>query len=45
MMIWIVCGHGLTDVRVRARTFSEALEKARLRDPGYCAGYVADDDD
>lgn len=45
MLVWIMSGPGLPDVRVRARTFSEALKKAKLRDPGYCFGYVADDDD
>lgn len=32
-------------VIVHARTFSEALAKARLYDSRYCAGYVVDDDE
>lgn len=45
MLTWEIIGGGLPPVRVRARTFSEALKKARLRDPNYCGGYVVDDDD
>ena len=45
MLWWVIVGPGLKDVRVRARSFGEALAKARLRDPGYCAGYAADDED
>ena len=38
MATWEIVGGDLPPVRVRARTFDEALAKARLRDPGYCAG-------
>lgn len=30
---------------VRARTFGEALAKARMRDPEYNSGYMLDDDE
>lgn len=39
MATWEIVG----GVRVRARTFDEALAKARLRDPGYCAGWVVEE--
>ena len=32
-------------VIIRARTFSEALAKARMRDPEYNSGYMLDDDE
>ena len=34
MATWEIVGGDLPPVRVRARTFDEALAKARLRDPG-----------
>ena len=42
MATWEIVGGDLPPVRVRARTFDEALAKARLRDPGYCAGWVVE---
>lgn len=46
MLTWIIigAGPGLPDLKIRARSFDEALAKARLRDSRYCGGYVADDD-
>lgn len=41
---WVVTGPGLPDLKIRARSFDEALAKARLRDPGYVAGWVDDED-
>lgn len=29
---------------IHARSFDEALAKARLRDPEYCGGYIVDDE-
>ena len=29
---------------IYARSFDEALAKARLRDPAYCGGYIVDDE-
>lgn len=43
-MVWEIIGPNLPTLRIHAETFSEALKKARLRDPKYCAGYAADDD-
>ena len=43
-MTWEIIGPNLPPLRIRAETFSEALKKAKLRSPGYCAGYVIDDD-
>lgn len=37
-------GGNLPPIRVRARSFDEALKKARLRNPGYCAGWVVEED-
>ena len=45
MLTWIIMGAGLPALKIRARSFDEALAKARLQDAGYCGGYVADDDD
>lgn len=42
-MIWEIVGPGLPPVRVHAGSFGQALQRARLRDPGYCAGYVVED--
>ena len=42
-MIWEVIGPGLPPLRIRAESFGQALRRARLRDPGYCAGYVVED--
>lgn len=44
MLTWIIVGPGLPDLKVRSRSFDEALAKARLRDSRYCGGYVADDE-
>ena len=44
MLTWIIIGGGLPDLRIRARSFDEALAKARLRNKDYCGGYVAEED-
>ena len=44
MLTWVIVGAGLPNLRIRARSFDEALAKARLRDSGYCGGDVADDE-
>ena len=44
MLTWVIMGAGGPNLKVRARSFDEALAKARLRDSRYCGGYVADDD-
>ena len=44
MLTWVLMGAGVPNLKVRARSFDEALAKARLRDSRYCGGYVADDD-
>ena len=43
-MTWVIVGAGVPELKIRARTFYEALDKARLRDSRYCGGYVADDE-
>lgn len=43
MLTWEIVGPNLQPVRVRARSFDEALKKARLRSPDYCGGYVVED--
>jgi hypothetical protein len=42
-MTWEITGPNLPPLRIRADTFSQALKKSKLRDPNYCAGYMADD--
>ena len=44
MLTWVIFGGWVPDLKIRARSFDEALEKARLRDSRYCGGYVADDE-
>ena len=44
MLTGVIMGAGVPNLKVRARSFDEALAKARLRDSRYCGGYVADDD-
>lgn len=44
MLTWKIVGPHLPDLIIRARSFDEALKKARLRDPNYCGGYVIDED-
>ena len=44
MLTWVIVGPGVPDLKIRARSFDEALEKARLQDSRYCGGYVADDE-
>lgn len=44
MLTWVIVGPGVPDLKIRARSFDEALEGARLRDSRYCGGYVADDE-
>ena len=44
MLTWVIMGAGVPNLKVRARSFDEALAKARLRDTRYCGGYVAYDD-
>lgn len=43
MLTWEIIGPNLPALRIRARSFDEALEKARLRDKNYCGGYVVED--
>lgn len=45
MMTWEIFayfGHNLQSLRIRARSFDEAIAKARLQDPRYCGGYIVD---
>ena len=42
-MTWEIIGPDLPPVRIRAETFDQALKKAKLRHPDYCAGYVVED--
>ena len=44
MLTWVIVGAGLPDLKIRARSFDEALAKARLRDSRYCGGYVDEED-
>ena len=44
MLTWIIVGPGFPVLKVRGRSFDEAVAKARLRDSRYCGGYVADDE-
>ena len=44
MLTWVIMGAGVPNLKVRARSFDEALAKARLRDSRYCGGYVADNE-
>lgn len=44
MLTWEITGGGLPPVRIRARSFDEALKRARYIDPRYCGGYVVDED-
>lgn len=41
--IWRVSGLALPDRRVVARSFDEAVKKARVWDSGYCAAQVVED--
>jgi len=38
-MIWIIIGQNLPDLRIRADSFDEAIEMARVLDETYCGGY------
>lgn len=44
MLTWVIVGGNLPPVKIRAKTFSEALKKARCIDPNYCGGYVDEDE-
>lgn len=44
MMTWEITGGGLPAIRIKARSFDEALKKARLRNENYCCGWIVDDD-
>ena len=44
-MIWRIVGPKLPDLRIHARTFDEALKRARMVDDRYCGGYVDEDED
>lgn len=35
---------GLPPLRVRARSFSDALARAKAVNPGYCGGYIVEED-
>jgi hypothetical protein len=39
-MTWIIVGPNLPDLRIRADSFDEAIEMARVLDEEYCGGYV-----
>ena len=43
MLTWEIIGPELPVLRVRARSFDEALSKARLRSKDYCGGYVVEE--
>ena len=43
MATWEIVGGDLPPVCFLARTNDEAIAKARLRDPGYCAGWVVEE--
>ena len=43
-MVWIIFGGGLPALRVTAGSFDLALQRARYIDPGYCGGYLAEDE-
>ena len=46
MLLWKITGPGgLPDLWIFARSFDEAIRKARKRDPRYCGGYVVSDVD
>lgn len=44
MATWEIIGADLPPVRVRTRSFDEALAKARLCNSGYCAGWVVEEE-
>lgn len=43
MLTWEITGPNLPTLRIIARSFDDALAKARLRDRNYCGGYVVED--
>lgn len=48
-MIWMIfepggASRGLPPLRIRAKCFDDALERARRIDPRYCGGCVCDDE-
>ena len=43
-MVWIIFGCGLPALRISAGSFDLALRRARYIDPGYCGGYLAEDE-
>lgn len=44
-MRWKIFSPKGKTVIIRAESFNEALQKARLRDPSFCCGYVVEDDE
>lgn len=44
METWEIVGGGLPPLRVRARSFSDALARAKAVNPGYCCGYIVEED-
>lgn len=44
MLTWVIMGAGVPDLKVRARSFDQALAKARAVDSRYCGGYVDEED-
>lgn len=44
-MKWKIFKSPTEFIIVRADSFDEAIKKARLLDPGYCGGYVVDDEE
>ena len=45
MANWKIFKNQSEYIIVHARTFSEALSRAKLHDPAYCGGYMVDDDE
>lgn len=43
MLTWKIFKSPTEYIIIRARSFDEALAKARLYDPEYCGGYAIDD--
>lgn len=44
MATWEIVGGDLPPVRVRARRSMKHLQRQGFRDPGYCAGWVVEEE-
>lgn len=45
MFLWEIFGGNLPHIRIEAKSFDEAIKKARLQNERYCGGFIVEEDE